>query len=287
MNKKKIIIAAVCLLATTGILIYLYATHKEDIPIRGRHIAYLIDRDTEEVVRTTNTEIDGYISGYNDKKFVGDIALFDFSIGGLPDFQSTENNNYYSLVHRGLDDSLYFGYTYAFVLVKDMNFSTYIIGLSEEFTKNSYKYCFVSNAADENEALKIYKEMKSDIDKCYSLLGTDMDSFTYQGIVKNAEGKEIDRANVTINGLYYLSDEIVHHFYGELLVEGYYESGTCEDTCFITEYTPDVIFSLQNEEGIVAEIYGNPFEGENINIIIKTSEDDKQVTLYEIECTKN
>lgn len=266
--------------------VYSIAALEDDVPVTGKSTAYLIDRDTGEVARTTDAIIDGYISGVNDKKFIGEITIYDLFLSGLPDFRSTDNGNYYATGSRSFGEGISFSYTSAFVLTDDMEFSTYVVGFAEEYTKNSYNYCFVCNVADEHEAIEVYNEMKSDIDKCYSKLGAQMTSYTYQGIIRDVEGNEIDRAMVTVNGLYYFHG-VSHHFYGELLVDGYYESGMNEDSCIVTEYTQEVVFNLKNEEGISAEICGNPFEGENINIILKTSEEDKQVTLYEIECNIN
>lgn len=285
MNKKSIITTTICILviAAIGFFIYSIATLEDDMPVTGKSTAYLIDRDTGEVARTTDAIIDGYISGVNDKKFIGEITIYDLFLSGLPDFQSTDNGNYCATDGRKFADDSSFGYTSAFVLTNDMEFSTYVVGFAEEYTQNSYNYCFVCNVADEHEAKEVYNEMKSDIDKCYGKLGAQMASYTYQGIIRDVEGNEIDRTMVTVNGLYYFH-EVAHYFYGELLVDGYYESGMNEDSCIVTQYTQDVVFNLKNEEGISAEICGNPFAGENINIILKNSEEGKQVTLYEIEC---
>jgi len=284
-NKRKIAIL-LCVSIIAGILIYLRVTYRENVPVKGIHKAYLIDRTSEEVISTTYTEIDGYISGYNEREFIGDIDLFYFGLAGLPDFQITSNNNFYSFDGTKISDSLLFGYNYAFVLTKDMQFSAYVIGISEEFDKDCGDFCVVANASDEDEALNIYRSMKTDIEYCYNLLGKKLDTYKYRGTIKDADGNEIDIVDITINGVYFSSDKIAYHCYGELIIDGYYESGYNEDTCFVTEYTPDVVFVFENKEGVAAEIYGNPFEGENITIKIKESKDNKISVLYEITCNK-
>ena len=289
MNKKTILTTTISIIVIVAIAFFVYSmvTLKDDVPVTGKSTAYLIDRDTGEVARTTDVTIDGYISGANEKDFNGEIKIYDLFLSGLPDFQRTENGNYYSIDGRSFNDSETFGYSSAFVLTDDMDFSTYVVGFAEEYTRNSYNYCFVCNVADENEAIEVYNKMKVDIDDCYSQLGTDQDHYTYQGtgIIRDGEGKEIGKTPVTVDGLYYYYEK-EHYFYGELIVDGYYESGINDVRHMVTEYTEEVVYHLQNEDGISAEIHGNPFEGEDIRIIITTYKDDDQVTLYEIECDK-
>ena len=117
-------------------------TYREDVFVKGKHTAYLIDRDKEEVVRTMDVEIDGRAPAGNYKDFMGDIRLLSYIIS-LQDLKRTDNGNYYTTDSCRYDDSKFFSYPYAYTLAKDTDFSTYIIGLSEEYSEHYYKYCFV------------------------------------------------------------------------------------------------------------------------------------------------